>query len=34
MPENPAYPPIFVTPDNADEARILGRAVAYQRMLG
>lgn len=34
MPENPAYPPIFVTEANADEARVLGRAVAYQRMLG
>ena len=34
MPENPAHAPIFVTPDNADDARILGRAVAYQRMLG
>lgn len=33
MPENPAHAPIFVTPDNADEARILGRAVAYQRRL-
>ena len=33
MPENPAHAPIFVTPDNADDARILGRAVAYQRMI-
>lgn len=33
MPENPAHAPIFVTPDNADEARVLGRAVAYQRRL-
>lgn len=33
MPENPAHTPIFVTRENAEGARILGRAVAYQRPL-
>lgn len=33
MPENPAYDPIFVTPENADTVRVLGRAVGYQRLL-
>lgn len=33
MPENPAHAPIFVTRETAETARILGRAVAYQRPL-